>query len=74
MPEVVWLVVGVVAGIALGFVVTRYLVNASTKKAAEEAAAVVEDAKKQAETMRREAIIEAKDQALRFKQEVEEEN
>ena len=74
MPEVAWLVIGVVAGIALGFVVTRYLVNASTKKAAEEAAAVVEDAKKQAETMRREAIIEAKDQALRFKQEVEEEN
>ena len=74
MPELAWLVIGVVAGIALGFVVTRYLVNASTKKAAEEAAAVVEDAKKQAETMRREAIIEAKDQALRFKQEVEEEN
>lgn len=74
MSEVIWLVVGVAAGIALGFIVTRYLANTSTKKAAEEAASVVEDARKQAETMRREAIVEAKDQALRFKQEVEEEN
>ena len=74
MPEIIWLLIGAVVGIALGFIVTRYLVNASTKRAAEEAASVVEDAKKQAETMRREAIIEAKDQALRFKQEVEEEN
>lgn len=74
MSGIVWLVVGAAAGIALGFIVTRYLANTSTKKAAEEAAAVVEDARKQAETMRREAIVEAKDQALRFKQEVEEEN
>ena len=74
MNEIIFLVLGAAVGIALGFVVTRYLVNASTKKAAEEAATVIEEAKKQADTMRREAIIEAKDQALKFKQEVEEEN
>lgn len=72
--EIIFLVIGAAVGVALGFVVTRYLVNASTKKAAEEATNVIEEAKKQAETMRREAIIEAKDQALKFKQEVEEEN
>lgn len=74
MNEIIFLVIGAAVGIALGFVVTRYLVNASTKKAAEEATNVIEEAKKQAETMRREAIIEAKDQALKYKQEVEEEN
>ena len=59
MPEFIWLIIGAVVGIALGFVVTRYLVNASTKRAAQEAESVVNDAKRQAETLRREAIIEA---------------
>ena len=74
MPEIIWLVIGAVAGIALGFVATRFLANSATKRAAEEAATVVENAKQQAETMRREAVIEAKDQALKYKQEVENEN
>ncbi|MBR5259924.1 MAG: ribonuclease Y [Eggerthellaceae bacterium] len=74
MPAPIWLCIGVVVGIALGFLVTRYLVNASTKRAAEDAAALIDDAKKQAETLRREAIIEGKDQAMKFKQQVEEEN
>ena len=60
MPEFIWLIIGAVVGIALGFVVTRYLVNASTKRAAQEAESVVNDAKRQAETLRREAIIEAR--------------
>ncbi|MCI8469055.1 MAG: ribonuclease Y [Eggerthellaceae bacterium] len=74
MPEVIWLVIGAVVGIALGFVVTRFLANSSTKRAAEEAASLMENAKQQAETMRREAAIEAKDEALRYKQQVEDEN
>ena len=71
MPEIIWLVVGAVVGIALGFVITRYVANASTKRAAEEAATVVEDAKRQAETTKREAVIEAKDEALKLKQEAQ---
>ncbi|MCL1798477.1 MAG: ribonuclease Y [Eggerthellaceae bacterium] len=74
MPEFVWLVIGSIVGIALGFVITRFVVNASTKRAAEEADNLVSDAKKQAETLRREAIVEAKDEALKMKQEVEAEN
>ena len=45
MPEIIWLVIGAVAGIALGFVATRFLANSATKRAAEEAATVVENAK-----------------------------
>ena len=74
MPEFVWLIIGVAVGIALGFVITRFVVNASTKRAAQEAETMVADAKKQAETLRREAIIEAKDEALKMKQEAEAEN
>lgn len=80
-----FIVIGVVVGLALGFVVARFFAQSSTKKAADEAASLtkkaaqeaeslVANAKKQAETMRREADIEAKDQALKCKQEIDEEN
>lgn len=74
MPEVLWLVIGAVVGIALGFVITRFVVNASTKRAAQEAEGLVADAKKQAETLRREAIVEAKDEVLKMKQDAQAEN
>ncbi len=71
---IVWIVLGIVVGIALGFIVNRFIANASSKNAAREAASLVEDAKKQAETLRREAAVEAKDEALRYKQEMEQES
>ncbi len=74
MPEIIWLIIGLAVGAVLGFLVARYLINASTKRAADEAESLIADAKKQAETFRREAIIEAKDEALKIKQENENEN
>lgn len=74
MPGIVWLIIGAIVGIALGFVITRYVINASTKKAAQEADDMIADAKRQAETIRKEAVLEAKDQALKLKQEAEAEN
>ncbi|MEE0705988.1 MAG: ribonuclease Y [Adlercreutzia sp.] len=74
MDPVLIVVIGVVVGVVLGFIVSRVISNASGKNASREAEALVEDAKKQAETLRREAAVEAKDQALRYKQEMEEEN
>lgn len=74
MPEIVWLILGLLVGAILGFVVVRFLANSSTKKAVENAASIVEDAKKQAETARREAELQGKDEALKFRQEVEEES
>lgn len=74
MPGIVWLIIGAIVGIALGFVITRYVINASTKEAAQEADDMIADAKRQAETMRKEAVLEAKDQALKLKQEAEAEN
>ena len=74
MIEVLWLVIGAAVGVALGFIITRFVVNASSKRAAEEAENLVADAKRQAETMRREAVVEAKDEVLKMKQEAEAEN
>lgn len=74
MSGVIWLIVGIAAGIALGFLAARFLVNASTKRAAQEAETLVSDAKRQAETLRREAIVEAKDEAYKLKQEAQAES
>lgn len=78
-------VVAAIVGIALGIVVARFVANASVKKAADEAtslaqkaadeaSSLVEDAKRQAEATRREAEIEAKDKALKYKQQIDEES
>ena len=73
-PVMIVVVIAVaIVGIVLGFIVNRFMAASSNKQAAGEAANLVEDARKQAETMRREAEIEAKDQALRYRQELEEE-
>ena len=47
MPELPWLIAVVIVailGVAVGFVISRYLVNASSKKAAEEAEQLVASA------------------------------
>ena len=74
MTDIIWLVAGAALGIVLGLVVMRLIVTSSQKKAQHTAESLVEDAKKQAEALRREADIEAKDKALKYKQEVESEN
>ena len=86
MPiEAMWAVIGIVAGVVVGFIISRFVANSSTKRAAQEAeelvskaksqaADTVADAQRQAETMRREAIIEAKDEALKLKQEAQAES
>ena len=73
MESIIWLIVGAVVGIAAGFVINKFVAK-STAQRADEAHTVVEDAKRQAETLRREAVVEAKDEALRLRQEAQAEN
>ena len=68
------LIAGLVVGAAVCFVVTRYLVNAKAKRAAEEAESLIADAKRQAETLQREAVIAGKDEVLKMKQDAQAEN
>lgn len=86
MPmELIWAVVGLILGAVVAFLVTRYIANSSTKRAAQEAHDLVAkaqseadtartEAQREAESLRREAIVEAKDEALKLKQEAEAEN
>ena len=71
MPEVVWAIIGIVLGIVLGFVIARYVANGTMKRQKEEIETVLSDARRQAETIKREAEVEAKDEALKLKAEIE---
>ncbi len=72
--EIIWLIGGLAVGALICYVVTRYLANAKTKRAQEEAETLIADAKRQAETMQREAILAGKDEVLKLKQEAQAEN
>ncbi|MDY0088136.1 MAG: ribonuclease Y [Coriobacteriia bacterium] len=66
-----YIAAAVIAGIALGFAINRLLVQDKTARSREDAQRIVQDAEKQAETLKREALVEAKDQIFRMKQEEE---
>ncbi len=67
-----YVVIALVVGAALGYLLNRYLVHDRVARSREAAERVVADAEKQAETLKKEALIEAKDQIFRMKAEAEE--
>jgi ribonuclease Y len=73
--EAVIIIVGALAGIVVGFAIgTSYQRKQSATmlgSAEQQARAVLEDARRQAETTRRETAVEARDEALRLRQGVE---
>ena len=71
---VVLVFLALVFGAALGYAISRYLMKNRTAQSAEEADRQVRDAEKQAETLKREALIEAKDQIFKMKQDAEADN
>jgi len=68
---ITFLLVGLIVGAALGYAINRFVIKDRAVRAADEADRLVRDAGKQAETMKKEALLEAKDQILRQKQEEE---
>ena len=73
MPEFVFAIIAAIIGIAIGFVVARYVANASIKRKQDEAETIMTDARREADSIKREAEVEAKDEALKMKAEIEEE-
>jgi len=71
---VVLIFVALFIGAALGFVVNRFVMKDRTARSAEEAERLVRDAEKAAETLKKEALLEAKDQIFKLKQDAETEN
>lgn len=66
-------VIVAIVGFALGYVLNRYVINAKSARAANEADQVLKNAEKQAENLKKEALLEAKDQIYQMKQTEEEE-
>jgi ribonuclease Y len=75
-PPALWLVIGLIIELAViaaaVFVLRHYYGRAHTR--ATEAAHLVEQARQEAETIRKSALLEAKDEAHRLRQEIEKEN
>ena len=67
-------IICIIIGIVLGYVIARFVVNAAIKKKADEAEGILNDAKRSAETIRREAQIEAKEEAQALRESIEAEH
>jgi ribonuclease Y len=67
----VYPLIALVVGAALGFVIRKYVTESKDSRARLTAERVVADAEKQAETLKKEALLEAKDEDFRLKAEAE---
>ena len=67
----VYALLALVIGVALGFVIRKVLTDSQDSRARATAERVVADAEKQAETLKKEALLEAKDEVFRLKAEAE---
>jgi len=74
VDTVLFVVIAVVIGAALGFAINRFLIKDRTVRAAEDAERAVREAEKQAETLKKEALVEAKDQIFKMKADAEAES
>jgi ribonuclease Y len=67
----VYAFIALIAGIALGFVIRRFFDQSKGVSAHATAERIVADAERQAETLKKEALLEAKDEVFRLKDEAE---
>ncbi len=72
--ELVWLVAGIAAGFGVAFWVKGRIATQKVKAADAQALRIVEDAQRRAETLVREAELEAKDRLFRMKSDFESES
>jgi ribonuclease Y len=66
-----YVLISLIVGVALGFALNRFLIKGRIERAAEDATRVVGEAEKQAETLKKEALLEAKDQTFKMKADAE---
>lgn len=71
MSEILIMIAGVIIGAAFGFFLNRFILKGRIELAAENADQMIKEAEKQAETLKREALIEAKDQVFSLKQDID---
>ncbi len=67
----IYIGIALVLGLALGFLIQRYIIRDRVARARESAERVVADAERQAETVKKEALLEAKDEIHKMRSEAE---
>ena len=72
--EYVFAILGVLIGVAIGYLVRKKLAEAKINTAEDEAKRILLDAKKDAEAKKKEALVEAKDEIYKLRVVSEKEN
>lgn len=67
------LIIGLIVGVAGGFIARRYLSETRVEKARESAARILNDAEREAETKKKEALLEVKDEIYNLRTQAEQE-
>lgn len=73
MNPLIAVLLGLIAGVVLGIAINRFIIAGKTTRAREAAESMLADAQKQAETTRKEMLLEAKDEIFHQKAQAEEE-
>ncbi|MRR12349.1 DUF3552 domain-containing protein, partial [bacterium] len=73
MGPFVYALLGLALGVVLGFIINRFVVSGKANQARESAERLLADAQKQAETTKKELLLEAKDEIFHLKAQAEEE-
>ena len=68
------LVIGILVGVAVGYLVRKFIAEAKITSAEQAAQKILDDAKKEAEAKKREAVLEAKEEVHTLRNELEREN
>ena len=71
MTDILFIVIAAVVGIAVGYIVRKTVGESKIKSAEAEAARIMEEATKNTDAIRKEAILEAKDEAHKIRNEAE---
>jgi ribonuclease Y len=68
---VLYIIASLIVGILVGLAITRFIITGKAQRARETAERVLADAEKQAETMKKEKLLEAKDEVFQLRAQAE---
>lgn len=71
METVLYIIASLIVGVLAGLAITRYIVTGKAQQARDTAERVLADAEKQAETMKKEKLLEAKDEVFQLRAQAE---
>lgn len=73
MTNILYIIIAAAVGLAIGYIVRKTVGESKIKSAEEEAGRIMEEATRNTDAIRKEAILEAKDEAYKIRNEAEQE-